>query len=119
MRVGFAVFIFTGRGGHAAWCSRKIFARLARVLLGIGEPELARGCESHRGWFSSKPARAGSRDLPMQARRLGSAWRPMVAYLTLAYGWRSRFGVHLEPSGLVWMAVWLLLYTNHRTRTGF
>jgi len=79
--------------------------------------KLARGCESHRGMVSSSQ-RALVVGIFNAGSSLGSALAPpVVAYLTLAYGWRSGF-VFIGAVGLVWMAV-CAAATNHRTKNRF
>jgi ACS family hexuronate transporter-like MFS transporter len=111
-RIGFAVFIFTW--SLAAMLHGLVTGKLslagARFLLGLGEPgNWPAAAKATAEWFPASQ-RALVIGIFNAGSSLGSALAPpVVAYLTLAYGWRSAF-VFIGSVGLVWMAVWLMLY---------
>ena len=80
-----------------------------RFYAGSGRArKLAGGREGRRGVVSAEPA--GPRYRHLQCRRLhGLGDRPpLVAFLTLHYGWRSHS--FSRALGLIWLAAWLFLY---------
>jgi MFS transporter, ACS family, aldohexuronate transporter len=118
-RAGFALFIFTW--SLAAMLHGLVRGKWslagARFLLGAGEPgNWPAAAKAIAEWFP-----AGERALAIgifnAGSSLGSALAPpVVAYLTLAYGWRSAF-VFIGAVGLIWLAGWLVLYEPpHKNR---
>ena len=118
-RAGFALFIFTW--SLAAMLHGFVQGKWslvgARFLLGLGQPgNWPAAAKAIAEWFP-----AGQRALAVGIFNAGSSAGsalapPVVAYLTLAYGWRSAF-VFIGSIGLVWMVVWLLLYEPpHKNR---
>ena len=118
-RAGFAAFIFTW--SLAAMLHGFVRGKWslggARFLLGLGEPgNWPAAAKATAEWFP-----AGQRALVIgifnAGSSLGSALAPpVVAYLTLAYGWRAGF-VFIGSVGLVWMVAWLFIYQPpHKNR---
>lgn len=118
-RRGFSLFIFT-------WSLAQMlhgFARgkwtLAgcRFTLGLAEPgNWPAAAKAVAEWFPASQRALGV-GIFNAGSSLGSAIAPpMVAWLTLMYGWRSAF-IFTGVLGLVWLAAWLLLYQPpHRNR---
>jgi ACS family hexuronate transporter-like MFS transporter len=118
-RRGFSVFIF-------GWSLAQMmhgFARgkwsLAgcRFMLGLAEPgNWPAAAKAVAEWFPASQRALGV-GIFNAGSSLGSAIAPpMVAWLTLMYGWRSAF-IFTGTLGLVWLAAWLLLYQPpHRNR---
>jgi len=81
-----------------------------RFLLGIGEPvNYPAALRATTSWFTKS-----ERGLPLAIYSSGSSVgsliaAPLVAWLTLHYGWRYAFLV-TGSLGLIWLAVWLLVY---------
>jgi Sugar phosphate permease len=81
-----------------------------RLLLGIGEPgNYPAALKATATWFSKE-----ERGLPIAIYSSGSAVGailapPLVAWLTLQYGWRLAF-VLPGSIGLIWVYVWLRIY---------
>jgi MFS transporter, ACS family, hexuronate transporter len=111
-RKGFAVFITawslaaighataTGKWSLAAW----------RFLLGLAEPgNWPAAAKAVSEWFPVEQRALGI-GLFNAGSSMGSALAPpLVAFLTLHYGWRTAF-VAVGSLGFVWLAVWLLIY---------
>jgi MFS transporter, ACS family, hexuronate transporter len=84
----------------------------ARLMLGIGEP----------GVYTAGP-KAVAEHFPLQERgfaigvytagaMIGATIAPpLIAWLSLQYGWRAAFVV-TGAAGFVWLAVWLLVYRS-------
>ncbi|HSB17610.1 MAG TPA: MFS transporter [Bryobacteraceae bacterium] len=118
-RRGFSVFIF-------GWSLAQMmhgFARgkwsLAgcRFMLGLAEPgNWPAAAKAVAEWFPASQRALGV-GIFNAGSSLGSAIAPpMVAWLTLMYGWRSAF-IFTGTLGLVWLTAWLLLYQPpHRNR---
>jgi len=111
-RRGFAVFV-------ATWSVAAMLHALvrgtwslgwARFLLGLSEPgNWPAAAKAVAEWFPS-----GQRALGVgifnAGSSLGSAIAPpMVAYLTLRYGWRFAF-LFTGSLGILWLVAWLFLY---------
>src|SRR5262245_15174978 len=83
---------------------------LFRFLLGIGEPvNYPAALRATTSWFSR-----AERGLPIAIYSSGSdvgslVATPLVAWITLQYGWRFAFFA-TGSLGLIWLAVWLLIY---------
>jgi len=118
-RRGFAVFIGT-------WSLAQMLHGLTRgkwslaacrVLLGLSEPgNWPAAAKAIAEWFP--PAqRALGVGIFNAGSSLGSALaQPVVAFLTLHYGWRLAF-VSTGAVGLAWLLLWLALYQPpHRNR---
>jgi len=116
---GFAVFI-------SVWSVAAMLHGLAvgkwtlgacRFLLGLGEPgNWPAAAKAVNEWFPPR-LRALGVGIFNAGSSLGSAAAPpVVAALTLTYGWRSAF-VFTGLAGLVWLIAWLILYDSpHRSR---
>jgi MFS transporter, ACS family, hexuronate transporter len=115
-RRGFAFFI-------AAWSFAQMlhgFVRgkwsLAgsRFLLGLAEPGAwPAAAKAVSEWFPADK-RAFAMGIFNAGSSIGSAIAPpMVAYLTLSYGWRAAF-FFTGALGLVWLIFWLILYESPR-----
>ena len=118
-RRGFAVFIFTWSAAAMAHGlvqgKRSLLA--CRFLLGLGEPgNWPAAAKAVTEWFP-----AGQRALGVGIFNAGSSFGsalapPVVAFLTLRYGWRAAF-LFTGSVGLLWLAAWLVLYQPpHRNR---
>ena len=111
-RRGFAFFIFW-------WSLAQILHALAmgrwslgacRFMLGLSEPANWPAAAKAIGeWFPASKRALGV-GIFNAGSSVGSAIAPpMVAWLSLRYGWRSAFVV-TGVMGLVWMVFWLILY---------
>ncbi|HYZ83895.1 MAG TPA: MFS transporter, partial [Bryobacteraceae bacterium] len=111
-RAGFAVFI-------ASWSFAQMLHGIvrgkwslgaARFLLGLAEPgNWPAAARAVNEWFPADK-RAFGIGIFNAGSSIGSAIAPpMVAYLTLNYGWRSAF-YFTGALGLIWLALWLVLY---------
>ena len=118
-RRGFAVFIFT-------WSVAQVLHRFARgkwtlggcrFLLGLSEPgNWPAAAKAVAEWFPASQRALGI-GIFNAGSSMGSALAPpVVAWLTLHYGWRSSF-LFTGGLGLVWLMFWLVLYQPpHRNR---
>ncbi len=118
-RRGFAVFIGT-------WSTAQMLHGLARgwwslagcrILLGLSEPgNWPAAAKAVAEWFPATQRALGV-GIFNAGSSLGSAMAPpMVAFLTLHFGWRSAF-LFTGSLGLLWLTLWLLLYQPpHRNR---
>ena len=118
-RRGFASFIF-------AWSAAQILHAFswgkwslggARFLLGLAEPgNWPAAAKAVAEWFPPEQRALGV-GIFNAGSSLGSALAPpVVAWLTLQYGWRSAF-FFTGGLGLVWLLGWLILYQPpHRNR---
>lgn len=118
-RRGFAVFI-------TAWSLAAVGHALAvgqwsltvwRFLLGLSEPgNWPAAAKAVSEWFPAEQRALGI-GLFNSGSSLGSMLAPpMVAFLTVYYGWRVAF-VAVGAMGFVWLAVWLVLYDPpHKSR---
>ncbi len=118
-RRGFAVFIATW--SVAAMLHAVVVGKWSlgwvRFLLGLSEPgNWPAAAKAVAEWFPP-----GQRALGVgifnAGSSLGSAIAPpMVAYLTLRFGWRFAF-LFTGSMGILWLAAWLFLYQPpHRNR---
>src|SRR5260370_40606240 len=89
----------------------------ARFLLGLGEPgNWPAAAKATAEWFPASQ-RALVIGIFNSGSSLGSALAPpVVAYLTIAYGWRSAF-LFIGSVGLVCMCAGLLVYQPPHKRT--
>jgi ACS family hexuronate transporter-like MFS transporter len=118
-RRGFAVFITT-------WSVAQMLHALARgkwslagcrVLLGFSEPgNWPAAAKAVAEWFPASQRALGV-GIFNSGSSIGSAIAPpMVAFLTLHYGWRFAF-VFTGSLGLLWLMAWLVLYQPpHKNR---
>jgi ACS family hexuronate transporter-like MFS transporter len=118
-RRGFAAFVATwsvAAMAHALVRGKWSLCAV-RFLLGLGEPgNWPAAAKAVAEWFP--PAqRALGVGIFNAGSSLGSAIAPpMVAYLTLRFGWRFAF-VFTGSLGLAWLVAWLFLYQPpHRNR---
>lgn len=111
-RRGFAVFI-------ASWSIAQMLHGLvqgkwglatARFLLGLAEPgNWPAAAKAVAEWFPADKRALGI-GIFNAGSSIGSAIAPpMVAYLTLHYGWRSAF-YFTGALGFLWLAIWLIIY---------
>ncbi len=118
-RGGFAVFI-------SSWSVAQMLHGLVvgkwslvacRFLLGLSEPgNWPAAAKAVAEWFPANQRALGV-GIFNSGSSLGSALAPpMVAWLTLTWGWRSAF-VFTGALGLLWLAAWLVIYQPpHRNR---
>jgi len=118
-RRGFAVFV-------AFWSVAEMLHGFAvgkkslgacRFLLGLGEPgNWPAAAKAVAEWFPAHQRALGV-GIFNAGSSLGSALAPpLVAFLTLHFGWRFSF-FFTGALGLVWLAAWLVLYQPpHRNR---
>ncbi len=111
-RIGFAVFVFT-------WSMAAVLHGLVRGKWSLGGARFLLGLSEPGAWPAA--AKVAAEWFPASQRALvigifnagsaaGSALAPpVVAFLTLAYGWRAAF-VFVGVTGLAWTAAWLLIY---------
>lgn len=118
-RRGFAVFISTWSIAavlHAVVVGRWSLTAV-RFLLGLGEPgNWPAAAKAVGEWFPAEQRALGV-GIFNAGSSLGSAIAPpMVAYLTLRYGWRFAF-LFTGALGMMWLAAWLFFYQPpHRNR---
>lgn len=116
---GFAVFIAAwslAAVGHAFAVGKWSLAAW-RFLLGFAEPgNWPAAAKAVAEWFPAEQRALGI-GLFNSGSSLGSMLAPpMVAIITLHYGWRTAF-VAVGAMGFVWLALWLLLYDPpHKSR---
>jgi len=118
-RRGFAVFISTWSIAAMLHALVRGFWSLTgvRFLLGLSEPgNWPAAAKAVAEWFPPEQRALGV-GIFNAGSSLGSAIAPpMVAYLTLRYGWRFAF-LFTGSLGVAWLAAWLLLYQPpHRNR---
>jgi len=118
-RRGFALFISTWSIAAILHALVRGFWSLAgvRFLLGLSEPgNWPAAAKAVAEWFPPEQRALGV-GIFNAGSSLGSAIAPpMVAYLTLRYGWRFAF-LFTGSMGLAWLAAWLVLYQPpHRNR---
>jgi ACS family hexuronate transporter-like MFS transporter len=111
-RKGFAVFITAwsiAAMGHAL-AAGKWSLSFWRFLLGLGEPgNWPAAAKAVAEWFPVEQRALGI-GLFNAGSSLGSALAPpVVAFLTLRYGWRAAF-LAVGAMGFVWLVLWLFLY---------
>lgn len=111
-RKGFAVFIALwsmAAVGHATAFGKWSLAGW-RFLLGLGEPgNWPAAAKAVAEWFPVEQRALGI-GLFNAGSSLGSALAPpVVAFLTIHYGWRSAF-VAVGALGFLWLVAWLWLY---------
>jgi len=118
-RRGFAVFV-------ATWSVAAMLHALVRGTWSLGWARFLLGLSEPGNWPAAAKAVAewfppGQRALGVgifnAGSSLGSAIAPpMVAYLTLRYGWRFAF-LFTGSLGVLWLVAWLFLYQPpHRSR---
>jgi len=118
-RRGFAVFIFTwslSQMLHGLTVGKWSLAA-CRFLLGLSEPgNWPAAAKAVSEWFPASQRALGV-GIFNAGSSLGSALAPpMVAWLTLNYGWRAAF-FFTGTLGLAWLLLWLILYQPpHRNR---
>ena len=118
-RRGFALFISTWSIAAMLHALVRGFWSLTgvRFLLGLSEPgNWPAAAKAVAEWFPPEQRALGV-GIFNAGSSLGSAIAPpMVAYLTLRYGWRFAF-LFTGSMGVAWLAAWLLLYQPpHRNR---
>src|SRR5204862_6686145 len=104
------------------WCAHGLLqgnGALAACRFGpsLGEPgNWPAAAKAVNDWFPARQRALGV-GIFNAGSSLGSALAPpVVAFLTIRYGWRAAF-VFTGAVGLVWMAVWLVLYQPpHKNR---
>jgi ACS family hexuronate transporter-like MFS transporter len=111
-RRGFAVFIAFWSVAQMlhAFVRGKWSLGACRFLLGLAEPgNWPAAAKAVAEWFPASQ-RAFGIGIFNAGSSIGSALAPpMVAYLTVRFGWRSAF-LFTGALGFVWLAGWLLLY---------
>ena len=118
-RRGFAVFVFAwslGAMAHGLAVGTWSLAA-CRFILGLAEPgNWPAAAKAVAEWFPARQRALGV-GIFNAGSSLGSALAPpIVAVLTLLYGWRAAF-VFTGAVGLVWMVAWLVLYEPpHKNR---
>jgi ACS family hexuronate transporter-like MFS transporter len=116
-RRGFAVFIF-------AWSLAQMLHSFvrgkwslggARFLLGLAEPgNWPAAAKAVAEWFPASQRALGV-GIFNAGSSIGSAIAPpMVAYLTVRYGWRSAF-LFTGFLGIIWLVGWLIIYYPPRS----
>jgi ACS family hexuronate transporter-like MFS transporter len=118
-RLGFAVFVCVWSLGAMAHglTQGKWSLAACRFVLGLGEPgNWPAAAKAVNEWFPARQRALGV-GIFNAGSSLGSALAPpVVAYLTIAFGWRAAF-VFTGAVGLLWMTAWLVLYQPpHRNR---
>ncbi|MBK9165858.1 MAG: MFS transporter [Bryobacterales bacterium] len=118
-RKGFAFFIFTWSVAAMAHAlvRGKWSLMGARYFLGLGEPgNWPAAAKAVAEWFPPRQRALGV-GLFNAGSSMGSALAPpVVAFLTLHYGWRFAF-FFTGALGLIWLVAWLILYQPpHKNR---
>ncbi len=118
-RRGFGVFIFFWSLAQMLHGFARGLWSLAgcRFLLGLSEPGAwPAAAKAINEWFPANQ-RALAMGIFNAGSSIGSALAPAaVAWLTLAYGWRSAF-VITGFVGMLWLVLWMILYQPpHRNR---
>src|SRR5579871_3615208 len=118
-RRGFSVFILIWSVAAMlhGFATGKWSLAACRFLLGLAEPgNWPAAAKAVAEWFPARQRALGV-GIFNAGSSLGSALAPpVVAFLTLWYGWRAAF-VFTGAVGLVWMAAWLVLYDPpHKNR---
>jgi ACS family hexuronate transporter-like MFS transporter len=118
-RRGFAVFIFSWSVSQMlhGFARGKWTVGGCRFLLGLSEPgNWPAAAKAIAEWFPASQRALGV-GIFNAGSSMGSALAPpVVAWLTLHYGWRSSF-LFTGGLGLVWLMLWLILYQPpHRNR---
>ncbi len=118
-RRGFALFIFTWSAAamlHAAAVGKWSLMG-CRFLLGLGEPgNWPAAAKAVAEWFPANRRALGVGIFNAGSSVGSSIAPPVVAFLTLYYGWRFSF-LFTGAIGFVWLAAWLVLYQPpHRNR---
>lgn len=118
-RKGFAFFIFTWSVAAMAHAlvRGKWSLMGARFFLGLGEPgNWPAAAKAVAEWFPPRQRALGV-GLFNAGSSMGSALAPpVVAFLTLHYGWRFAF-FFTGALGLIWLVAWLILYQPpHKNR---
>ena len=118
-RRGFAVFIFTWSLAQAlhGLARGKWSLTACRFLLGLAEPgNWPAAAKAVAEWFPASQRALGV-GIFNAGSSMGSALAPpMVAWLTLHYGWRAAF-LFTGSLGAAWLVLWLILYQPpHRNR---
>ena len=111
-RRGFALFITVwslAAVGHATAIGKWTLTAW-RFLLGLGEPgNWPAAAKAVAEWFPAEQRALGV-GVFNAGSSLGSMLAPpVVAYLTLRYGWRTAF-FFTGALGFLWLVLWLLLY---------
>jgi ACS family hexuronate transporter-like MFS transporter len=111
-RRGFSVFIFIWSAAAMlhGFATGKWSLAACRFLLGLGEPgNWPAAAKAVAEWFPARQRALGV-GIFNAGSSLGSAIAPpVVAHLTLHYGWRSAF-YFTGALGFLWLAAWLVLY---------
>ncbi len=116
---GFAVFI-------SFWSAASMLHGLAtgkwslafyRFLLGLGEPgNWPAAAKVVNEWFPARQRALGIGIFNAGSSAGSAIAPPLIALLTLRFGWRAAFLV-TGGAGLIWLVLWLLLYDSpHRSR---
>ena len=118
-RKGFAFFITLWSAGAMlhGLATGKWSLAACRFVLGLGEPgNWPAAAKAVAEWFPPKQRALGI-GIFNAGSSMGSALAPpVVAYLTLTYGWRYAF-VFTGSLGLLWLLAWLFLYQPpHKNR---
>ena len=118
-RRGFSVFIFAWSLAQMlhAFVRGKWTLGGCRFLLGLSEPgNWPAAAKAVAEWFPASQRALGV-GIFNAGSSLGSALAPpLVAFVTLHYGWRTSFVV-TGTMGLIWLSAWLILYQPpHRNR---
>ncbi len=113
-RRGFAVFIVSWSAAqmlHAAAVGKWSLGA-CRFLLGLAEPgNWPAAAKAVAEWFPASQRALGV-GIFNAGSSMGSAIAPpMVAFITLHWGWRASFLV-TGAMGLVWLAAWLAIYRS-------
>ncbi len=111
-RRGFSWFIFVWSAAAMAHglVAGKWSLAAARFVLGLGEPgNWPAAAKAVGEWFPARQRALGI-GIFNAGSSIGSALAPpVVAFLTLRYGWRYAF-LFTGAVGLAWLAAWLFLY---------
>jgi ACS family hexuronate transporter-like MFS transporter len=116
---GFAVFILGWSAAQIAhaFTAGKWSIGAARFALGLMEPgNWPAAAKAVAEWFPASQRALGV-GIFNAGSSMGSALAPpVVAWLTLAYGWRTAF-IFTGALGFIWLVAWLLLYDPpHKNR---
>lgn len=106
----FSIVVWSGAAIAHAFARTALQFRVARGVLGFGEAGNWPGAAKLVGeWFPVRERALGMGIFNTGAAVGGAVSPPIIAWLALAYGWRSTFVV-TGVLGFAWLLLWIVLY---------
>lgn len=106
----FSIVVWSGAAIAHAFARTALQFRVARGVLGFGEAGNWPGAAKLVGeWFPVRERALGMGIFNTGAAVGGAVSPPVIAWLALAYGWRSTFVV-TGVLGFAWLLLWIVLY---------